>query len=238
MSRRLFRFVLPLLAGSAAFVVGPATALGHSVQHAGPYALEVGWQYEPTYVAVPNAVSVTITDASGNPVNDLDAEDLSVIVTTANTPSPDLSFEPAFDPEELEGPLGQYVAPIMPTAPGDYSFHITGEIHGTKVDVTVESGEETFDPVKESTGLQFPSKLPSLAELATRVDRIDGRVTELQNAAGGDVEGSIAAAVAAAADAKAAADRALTIGLVVGGLGVVIGLAAFVAGRRPRVVAS
>jgi hypothetical protein len=229
---RLPRFALASLAVLAALLVAPATALGHTVQHAGPYTLEIGWRIEPTYVAVPNAVSVTITDAAGKPVNDLGADDLHVVVTTANTPSPDLSFEPGFDPEELEGPLGEYDAAIVPTAPGDFTFHITGSIHGQKVDVTVSSGDETFDPVKESTNLQFPTKLPSVAEVATRLDRIDSRVTELQAGSGGPSQAAVDAAMTAATDAKTAADRALIIGIVIGGLGLVVGGIALLRARR------
>jgi len=229
---RSARIALIAVAAVAGLVAAPATALGHTVQHAGSYTLEIGWKAEPTYVAVPNAVSVTITDASGKPVNDLGADDLRVVVTTANTPSPDLAFDPGFDPEELEGPLGEYDAAIVPTAPGDYTFHITGTVHGQKVDISVTSGETTFDPVKESTNLQFPTKLPSVAEVATRLDRIDTRVQQLQAGTGGPTASDVAAAQATAADAKAAALQALLVGVVVGGAGLIVGGLAWLNARR------
>jgi hypothetical protein len=217
---RLSRVALAFAAVAALVLAAPASALGHTVQHAGSYTLEIGWKTEPTYVAAPNAVSVTITDASGKPVTDLGADDLHVIVSTANQPSPELSFEPGFDPEEMDGPLGEYDAAIVPTAPGDYSFHITGTVHGTKVDITVASGDETFNAVVESTNLQFPVKLPSMAEVATHLDRIDARVQ------------SVDAATAAANEARAAADRALLIGSGLGAIGIVIGLAGLLMARR------
>ena len=216
----------------AAWLVAPSAALGHTVQHAGPYTLEVGWLSEPTYVGLPNGVSVTVTGVDDKPVTDIGPDDLKVVVTTANIPSPDLSFEPVFDPEEMEGPLGEYSAAIEPTAPGDYTFHITGEIHGQKVDVSVTSGDETFDPVRESTNLQFPSKLPSVAEVATRLDRIDGRVQELQNGTGGPTVADVQAAQAAAADAKATAGQALLFGILVGGVGIVVGGLGWLTARR------
>jgi hypothetical protein len=233
MAPRPARLALPLMAALAGLVLVPALALGHTVQHAGPYTLEIGWLSEPAYVAVPNGVSVTITDAAGKPVVDLGGDDLRVVVTTAGTPSPDLSFEPEFDPGELEGPLGEYIAPIVPTAPGQYEFHVTGTIHGQAVDVSVTSGDETFDPVKESTGLQFPSKLPSIAEVATRLDRVDGRVQELQNGSSTtDLQAAVTAAQAAAADAKTAAGQALLVGLVLGGAGIVVGGLGWLTARR------
>jgi hypothetical protein len=229
---RSVRIALIPLAAVAWLVAAPPTALGHTVQHAGSYTLEIGWKAEPTYVAVPNAISVTIADASGKPVTDLGADDLHVVVTTANTPSPDLAFEPGFDPEEMEGPLGEYDAAIVPTAPGDYTFHITGNVHSQKVDVSVTSGETTFDPVKESTNLQFPTKLPSVAEVATRLDRIDTRVQQLQAGTVGPTAADVAAAQAAAADAKSAAVQALLVGVVVGGAGLIVGGLGWLTARR------
>jgi len=235
--RRLPRLALTTIAALAGLLIAPVGVLAHTVQHAGSYTLEIGWRTEPTYVGIPNAVSVTIHDRALEPVVDLGPDDLKVVVTTANQPSPDLSFEPGFDPEEMEGPLGEYDAAIEPTAPGDYTFHITGTIHGQAVDITVTSGDKTFDAVRESTNLQFPSKLPSVSEIATRLDRQDGRITALQGATGPS-QASVDAAQAAASAAQAAADRALLVGSVLGGLGLLVGLLGFAtarrAGRSPR----
>lgn len=235
MVARAARLAPCALALAALALAAPAAALAHTVQHAGPYTLAIGWRIEPTYVGQPNAVSVTITDAVGKPVVDLGPDDLRVVVTTANQPSPDLSFEPGFDPVEMSGPLGEYDAAIEPTAPGDYSFHISGAIHGQKVDITVTSGDETFDVVKESTDLQFPTKLPSVAEVATRLDRIDTRVSQLQDTVGSStLADQLSATQVAASDAKAAADRALLAGAGIGLLGIVIGVVALLAARRGR----
>ena len=138
---------------------------------AGPYTLEIGWQHEPTYVGETNGVQVIVTDANEDPVTDLGEDDLKVVVSTGSDQSGELTFEPAFDLEEGDGPMGQYNAPIMPTAPGDYTFHITGNIHGQPVDVTVTSGDETFDTVQGTAEIQFPVKIPTMPEVVTRLDR-------------------------------------------------------------------
>ncbi len=231
MTRRLARLALTAIAALATLLVAPGAALGHTVQHAGSYTLEIGWTHEPTYVADPNGIQVTITDGTGEPVLDLGPDDLHVVVTTAGVPSPGLTFAPAFDLVELTGPMGEYDAAIVPTAPGDYTFHISGAIHGEKVDVTVTSGDETFDAVKETSNLQFPTKLPSVAEVATRLDRIDARVTALQGATGPS-QASVDAAQAAATAAQADADRALVVGVAVGGLGLIVALLSLMAARR------
>jgi hypothetical protein len=173
---------------------------------------------------------VIIHDADDKPINDLKADDLKVVVSTGGQQSSELAFEPGFDPVELEGPLGEYDAAIVPTAPGDYTFHVTGSIHGQVVDVTVTSGDETFDAVKGTTDIEFPIKLPALPEVVNRLDRIDARIASAQ--------ASVDAAAVHASDARQAADRALLVGGGIGVVGIVLGAAgvllALRATRRAR----
>jgi hypothetical protein len=221
-----------------ALALAPISA-AHTPHAVGDYELEIGWLHEPAFVGQPNAVQVTIVDANGDPVTDLALDDLAVVVSTAGQDSASLSLVPAFDAEEGVGPLGEYDAVIVPTAPGDYTFHITGSIHGTAADLTVTSSDETFDPVETSTELEFPAKLPNLTEVATRLDRIDTRIASLQSSDPGTAVLTAAQAAAEVAQAAAAsADRALLVGAVLGGSGVVLAAAALVvamrAGRKGR----
>ena len=141
----------------------------------------------------------------------------------------ELTFAPGFDLEEGFGTPGEYNAAIVPTAPGDYTFHITGAIKTTKVDISVTSSEQTFDSVEGTSDIEFPTKLPTLAEIVTRLDRIDARVS---TPSGGPAQADVDAAMATAADARQAADRALVAGLGIGALGVVAAAAALLLGVR------
>jgi hypothetical protein len=203
-------------------VVAPVAA--HAVEHAGSYTIEIGWQHEPTYVGESNGVQVIIHDGNDNPVVDLAADDLKVVVSTGGQQSQELTFDPGFDPEEMEGPLGEYDAAIMPTAPGDYTFHLTGSIHGTAVDLTVASGDQTFNTVVGTSDIQFPTTLPTIAEIATRLDQIDSRVANVQTATG-PTQASVDAAAQAASDAQAAADRALLVAGAIAIVGLLVGAA-------------
>jgi hypothetical protein len=216
----------------AALAVGPVAA--HAAETVGSYSLEVGWLNEPAYVGQPNAVQVTIVDTTNDtPVVDLAVNSLAVVVSTAGTDSQSLSFEPGFDATEMSGPLGQYDAAIVPTAPGDYTFHVTGSIHGTAVDITVMSGDQTFDSVITSADLEFPAKVPTLTEVGTRLDRIDSRIAALQSADPGTAALQAAQAAAdAATTASASADRALLVGLLVGGAGLLVAVIALVVAAR------
>jgi len=44
---------------------------------------------------------------------------------------------------------------------------------------TFEFTDSTFNAANDATAVQFPAKLPTLAEVATRLDRIDGRIATL-----------------------------------------------------------
>ena len=190
-----------------------SVATAHIVKQAGPYTLEIGWQQEPTYVGEANGVQVIIHDANDQPITDLATDDLKVVVSTGDQQTGELTFEPGFDLAEGDGNPGEYNAPIMPTAPGDYTFHLTGAIHGEAVDITVTSSDETFDTVRGTNDIQFPAKLPAVPDLVTRLDRVDARLTSAEGA-------------------QAAADRALLVGGGLGLLGVLVGAAALLVARR------
>lgn len=219
----------------ASLALAPATS-AHSGIEVGEYLISVGWLHEPAFVGQPNAVQVTIVHHDDEkPVTDLALDAIAVVVSTAGQDSPSLALRPAFDAEEGVGPLGEYDAVIVPTSPGDYSFHITGSIHETPLDLTVASGDETFDAVEASTELEFPVKLPSLAEVATRLERIDSRIEALQSADPGSAAIAAAqAATVAANTAAASADRALLVGAVLGGGGALLALAALALATRAR----
>jgi hypothetical protein len=231
--RRLYRLVTAMTVAlstcGAVAALAPVPASAHVVEYAGPYTLEIGWQHEPTYVGEANGVQLIVHDAANKPVTDLKGDEVKVVVSTASQQSGELTFEPGFDPEEMEGPLGEYDAPILPTAPGDYTFHLTGTIHGTKLDITVSSGDKTFDTVKGTSDIQFPTKVPTLPEIVTRLDRVDARLAAAQ---AGPTQAAVDAAQASAADARAAADRALLVGGGLGAVGLVVGLLGVAIGIR------
>jgi hypothetical protein len=210
-------------------------ASAHTHIEVGDYHVSIGWVNEPTFVGQPNGVEFSIEDHDEQPVTDLPAGAVRVVVSTAGGETAPLPLEPGFSVEGGFGTLGQYEAELMPTTPGEYTFHFTGTIHDEPVDVTVTSGEDTFSPVRSSTDIEFPVKVPTLADVATRLDRIDGRIQAVQS----DAPAALVAARAATEAARAAtesADRALLVGSLVGGAGVVLAVAALYlamrAGRR------
>lgn len=217
--------VVLLLALSAV----PVT-LAHTEQHIGDFHALVGWRNEPALAGQPNAVQLTLSDHDETPVTDVGPDDIKVVVSTGGVDSAALPLTPAFDVEEGFGNPGEYHADLIPTAPGDYTFHFTGTLRRTTVDLTVTSGPETFAAIEAGSDLEFPIRQPTLTEVGTRLDRIDGRIEQLQADALDPQE--MAHLRTNIGEARAAADTAATTALLVGGAGIVLALAALVIGWR------
>lgn len=236
------RVGVAFLASAFGVMLISGVADAHIVKTFGPYTVALGWVHEPTYVGEQNAVQVVTKDASGKPITDLADGDLKVTVGVGGKTSDPLDLLNTFDPDTGLGVPGDYEAPIIPTAPGDYTFHLTGTIHGTAVDETATSSDSTFNSAVDATGIQFPNQLPALTDIITRLDRIDARLTASSGPSGaapassaGPAEAAaIDAASAAAASAQTAANSALLAGAVIGAAGVIIGLAALTIAMRGR----
>jgi hypothetical protein len=205
----------------------PGIASAHEEVEVGHIELAVGFGTEPdTYAGFPNSVQLLLAH-DGEPVIDL-GDSLTVTIEFGDQTSDEMTFEPAFEVGEFGTP-GDYRAYFVPSQPGDYTFHITGAYHGTKIDESFTSGPTTFSSVKDLSGSTFPAvQAPTNAELATRIQEESDRTTTALAASTTDAE-------AAASSAEDAADSAKTIGIigiVVGAIGLVFGVVAFMATRK------
>jgi hypothetical protein len=191
-----------------------AMAGAHERRQVGAYVMRVGWADEPTFSGVKNAVQVLLADGSGKPVTDL-PEDLKVEIIFGSQKMGPLALEAAFG--KSFGRPGDFRAAVIPTRPGNYTFHFIGSLGGQPVDQSFTSSDKTFDPVTESQAIEFPAKDPSPGELAGRLERLGPRIDEGQ--------ASARAAAAAASQARVLG----IIGILAGAVGIVVGLSS---GRR------
>lgn len=158
----------------------------------GDYVLEIGFENEPAYLGQPNAIFVKAGKYGTGGVTPVDGLAGS------------LTAEVEKDGRTLAIPLipredGVYLAPFFPTAIGDYTFRIGGEIDGKPVAAEVTSSPTTFNPVEPLSSVQFPAPLPDASE---------------------------AAALAAKAEATAGSVRTLALaGIALGALGALAGVA-------------
>jgi hypothetical protein len=196
------------LAGLLVTVAGAGPASAHEERKIGRYDVEVGFGDEPAYTGAKNSVVMFLNDADDKPVVDL-GDTLRVDVSMASDDAQKLSMsmEPNFEVGG-DGTPGDYRAWFIPTAPGPYSFHFTGNIKGQKVDEKFTSSPTTFDEVQDPTQVQFPAKEPTTGQLSARVDRENRRLAR-----------ALADTRRQARDEAGTARLIAIVGLVVGVLG-------------------
>jgi hypothetical protein len=197
-------------------------ALAHEGRRLGDLEMVVGWGTEPAYAGEVNSVQI-LPVHDGEPVLDL-GDTLDVEVTFGDE-AQEFTLEPFFEEGEFGTP-GDYRAWLIPTEPGQYSFHLSGTIDGEDVDETFTSGPSTFDDVVNPRSAQFPVEQPSTGELAERIDREVPRLT-------GSI-GEVQAAANTAADDASSAKTLGVVGLVVGAVGLIVAIVAVVLSRRSR----
>jgi hypothetical protein len=219
MNRRIAACVALTSGLATVFVLALSSpAFAHEERAFGTYHFVVGWGDEPAYAGLKNSVQLILSTKAGKPVTNL-GDSLKVEVIFGQQQM-ELPLEPAFDPEEGFGTLGDYRAWIIPTAPGAYTFHFFGSIGKQKVDERFTSGPKTFDDVVDPAEVQFPTKVPTGTELAGRLDREIPRLT--------------AAVASARSEAEDKADSVRTlaiIGIVVGAVGLVLAFVALMGWR-------
>jgi hypothetical protein len=199
---RLLIFAIGLSVGLLA-TAGTATAHVDIEVGDGQYVMEVGFRDEPAYLGQPNALYLSVEEyATGGtePVNDL-AATLEAEVSKDGQTMP-LALVPTGE--------GEYEAPFVPTAVGDYTFRISGTIGEATVDESATSGPNTFNSVEPLTAIEFPLARPDTAAL-------QAEVTEAESAAN--------------------TARTLAIaGVVAGVLGLILGAVALTRSGRSRTV--
>jgi len=192
------RWTGALAAVAVAGAMLPAAAMAHVTKDVadGKYTLELGFEQEPAYVGQPNAIFVRIGEYGTGGTKPVDGLAGS------------LKAEAVKDGKTMEFPLvpkgeGVYVAPFFPTAVGDYTFRISGEIDGAPVLVEETSSPTTFDPVQPLQAVQFPGTLPDTLEVATQAATAEqGAISAQRLAFAGIAIGSLGVALAGVALAR------------------------------------
>ena len=193
-------------------------ALAHGEHKVANYSFVVGFGTEPAYAGVTNSVQLVISN-NGKPVTD--AKGLKVAVSTGDADPRQMALEPYFG--DGWGEQGDYRAFFIPTAPGAYTFKVTGSLGGKKIDRSYTSGKDGFDEITDPTEAQYPVQDPSGSQLTTRLGRESARLNS-----------ALAAERQEAEDQVADARQLATIGLVVGALGLLAAIAVGVLALRRR----
>ena len=221
---------ITLLASAMSVLALSAGAVFAHEQREGGVEWVVGFLHEPAYEGQINGVYLELTEQESveqedghhhpeaAPVEGLH-QTLQVEVTHIPTgASIVLNLRPVFDTP------GEYVADLVPTAPGEYQFRFFGTIKGEQVDETFtsEGAGGGFDDVQSSVDLQFPVKLPEIRE-------IEGAVRGAQTAAAQAQDAAISAD-----DNASSAGMLAIVGIVLGAVGTAVGVGGIALALRRR----
>ncbi len=165
MNRRNFLRSGALLLAASTLLAGNGVVSAHEHRTVGDYSMVVGFLNEPAVQDEVNAVSVRITKpAPADATPAAGEDDVAETPITGLTLNVDVILgdqQVSLPMEAKWGDPGHYVAYFIPTQPGDYSFHVTGEIDGVAVDETFTAGPETFSTVRPRARSSSSRRSPS-----------------------------------------------------------------------------
>lgn len=145
----------------------------HEGREVGDYVIVFGWRVEPAYAGVVNGPEFWVTEHDTEvPVEGLE-ESISLMVHFGDQ-SRMLTVYPVWDDP------GHYTADLLPTRPGDYSFHMFGTIADTDVDEMFSSADGEFSTIEPASDIQFPVlEEGDLASLQAQIDELRAQIEAL-----------------------------------------------------------
>lgn len=185
-----------LITALVSLVVLPGAAEAHETRTVGKYSFVVGWNVEPAYEGIKNGVDlrVQLPGTTPTPVEGVEKTLKVEVTNVAGGQKVTLPLDTVF------GSPGRYIAHLVPTVAGQYSFRFFGTIEGNQINETFTSGEK-FNNIQTIGEIQFPEKVAQVRE----------------------VQGVASDAQQAADDADSAASSARTLAMVAIGLAVLSG---------------
>jgi hypothetical protein len=118
-------------------------AFAHETITVGDYQIEIGWFTEPPIAGQMNAVVVNVSKGEGKPV---EVVSNLVVGVAYGDQSKMLMLQPLG-----EDTPGQFVAPILPSIPGQYTIQLSGKLGDKDVSAAVEP-----EVVQTPDVVQFP----------------------------------------------------------------------------------
>lgn len=207
---------LCVLFALAAALALPALAFAHERRDVGQYRLTVGFIAEPPFEGQKNGVDLRVVlvrkvgDAEETePVEGLEKTLQVEITHVPNGASQVFALRTIFrDP-------GHYTNDLVFTAPGQYRFRFFGDMKGTPVNETFESGPGRFNDMQSAAELQFPERFPEMREVAAAVKGALNVANQAQ-------------------DSASSAQSVALVGVILGAVGLVSGLGSAVLVARKK----
>lgn len=171
----------------AVFALAVTLVSAHEGREVGDYQLVFGWRNEPALVGYPNGPELTINlhgheeeESEEHGHAEEEEHDFSTMDINLQV---EVTFGPATRTMDLRPEFGSpnhFIADLIPTRPGDYTFRVFGNIGETEIDETFSSADGAFSSVEPAGDIQFPEPDPTVAELLARIEALEAIIAELQ----------------------------------------------------------
>lgn len=210
-------FGLALLFGMLTFTLAalfPVEVSAHGRRTVGKYQFIVGFLAEPAIEGQQNGIDLTVcngeckTKVDGtleNPIEGLEKDNLLTAEVIFGSNTTPVKLAARFRA------AGKYNGVFFPTQVGEYTFRFTGTINGDKIDERFTSGKDGFNSIEAIAPLQFPA----VSGNTNNTSSLQQQVKEAKDSAGVATTFGI-------------------IGLVVGALGLIAGVAGFFMAQSAR----
>jgi hypothetical protein len=165
--------ILAAMLALTLLVVTTGLALAHERRAVGKYDLVVGFLNEPAYANQVNAIDFRVTNhETTKPMEGLEKTVNAEVIVGGKTMPVKLATR--------FGQPGAYAGYFIPTRPGTFIFHFTGEIEGQKLDEKFESGPGRFSDVEDTSALQFPERIPDGLTAAAQIQTAQSSANSAQ----------------------------------------------------------
>jgi hypothetical protein len=162
--------IAAILVATLFLMVTTTAAFAHGSTTVGDYTVEIGFKNEPAIQGEMNGLDLIVTNTkTEKPVTGLEESLQAEIIFGATKKA--LKIEP------VEGEDGAYTAAMIPTAVGDYTWHIFGKIEDTPVDISMTSSPTTFVSVDPPSTISIPGSEPAITVLETALSQANQRAT-------------------------------------------------------------
>jgi hypothetical protein len=156
-----------------ALVLGMPRGAAEAHEHVivGEFEFVIGWVQEPPIVGERNGIDLFVAHVDEHEAEgEHDQEGITGLDAS-------LAFAVEYGAVRREFPLrpvfgrpGAYTADLVPTLPGQYTFHLTGEVNGQPVEISVEPEE-----VGLPDAYAFPEPEPSTRSVVERLEAAESR---------------------------------------------------------------
>jgi hypothetical protein len=153
-------------------IVAALPAHAHEHREVDGYTLAFGWRAEPALAGMMNGPEVFISEAGA--AEDAVFPEDTVVDLQAEITFGDQTTTVEFR-QEWQSP-GHYIAELVPTLPGDYTFRLTGTIGESTIDEVFTSADGEFSTVEPSSDVMFPV----MGSTDARIEALEARIAELE----------------------------------------------------------